>query len=201
MATPQNGRYCNMCKDYRPVSCFTPAQGDTNALQKRNNNICNLHDIQEETTRFCKICDAFSPVSNFPQGTKGYFCRKHRYIATQQKAQMKLRNKPGQREKLRLWRQCFTDRIKFNQPSINIKTHEIQALILKVDPESIGGYLVVPKDPLLPVSPENIQVVTERNRKILMKFITKGDHDAYTTMLAQIVLTQPPAPEKLPCNI
>jgi len=193
MAVPQNGRYCSMCNDYRPVSCFTPtpaaAGGDTNALPKRNDNICNLHDIQQETTRFCKVCDAFSPVSNFPSGKRGYYCRKHRYIATQQKAQMKMRNKPGQIEKSRLWRQCFTDRIKFNQPSIKIKTHEIQALILKVDPQSIGGYVVVPKDPLLPVTPENIQVVTKINRKILMRLITKGDHDAYKEMLSLFVLT------------
>ena len=189
MLTPQNGRYCNMCNDYRPVSCFTPTTGDTSTLPKRKDNVCNLHDIEEEKTRFCKICDAFSLVSNFPMGRRGYFCRKHRYLVTQQKVQMKLRNKPGQREKSSLWRQCFTDRIKFNQPSIIIKTHEIQALILKVDPESIGGYVVVPKDPLLPVTPENIQVVTEKNRKILMKFITKGDYDAYTAMLRQIVLT------------
>jgi len=139
MAIPQNGRYCSMCNDYRPVSCFTPTaaapQGDdTNALPKRNDNICNLHDIQQETTRFCKVCDAFSPVSNFPSGQKGYFCRKHRYIATQKKAHMKFRNKPELIKKKRLWCHCFIDRIKFNQPSIKIKTHEIKALILKSRP-------------------------------------------------------------------
>jgi hypothetical protein len=191
MSAPQNARYCNMCNDYRPVSCFAsiPGEGDTKAHPKRKENVCNLHDIEEETTRFCKTCDAFSPVSNFPPGKRVYLCRKHRYMRSQQKSQMKLRNKPGQRQKTRLWHQCFVDRIKFKQPSIKIKTHEIQALVLKVDPESIGGYLVVPKDPLLPVTPENIQVVTEKNRKILMKFITKGDYDAYTAMLRQIVLT------------
>jgi len=191
MAAPQNGRYCNMCNDYRPISCFAPTtvEGVSTPPPTRKDNICNLHDIPEEKTRFCKVCDAFSPVSNFPQGKKVYLCRKHLYLASQQKAQKKLRSKPGQRQKTRLWHQCFIDRIKFKQPSIKIKIHEIQALILKVDPESVGGYLVVPKDPLLPVTPENIQVVTEKNRKILMKFITKGDYDAYTAMLAQIVLT------------
>jgi len=102
---------------------------------------------------------------------------------------MKLRNKPEQKEKMRLWRQCFSDRIKFNQPSIKIKTNEIEALILKVEPKSTGSYLVVPKDPLLPVSPENIQVVTKQNRKILLKFVTKGDHQAYIAMLLQIAFT------------
>jgi len=52
-----------------------------------------------------------------------------------------------------------------------------------------------------PRRPENTQVVAEQSREIILKFITKGDHDAYTTMLAQIVLTQTPAPEILPCNI
>ena len=193
MAIPQNGRYCSMCNDYRPVSCFAPTQaapqGDTNALPKRNDNICNLHDIQQETTRFCKVCDAFSPVSNFPSGQKGYFCRKHRYFATQQKAQMKMRNKPEHKEKTRLWSQCFTDRIKFNQPSIKIKAHEIAAIVLKFHPESSKGFSVMPKDPLLPISPENIGVVTEENRKILLNFIKKDDHDAYTAMLRQTVLT------------
>ena len=99
---------------------------------------------------------------------------------------MKIRNKPGQRGKMRLWRQCFNDRIKFNQSIIDIKTHEIEALILKVDPKSTGDYLVVPKDPLLTVSPENVQVVTKKNRKKLLKFIAKGDHQAYTAMLLQI---------------
>jgi len=52
-----------------------------------------------------------------------------------------------------------------------------------------------------PRRPENTQVVAQQSREIILKFITKGDHDAYTTMLAQIVLTQTPAPEILPCNI
>ena len=192
MMPAKNARYCNMCNDFRPVACFlpttTPVEDSATVFSQRKANVCNLHDNEEEKERFCKICDEFSPVSNFPLGQKGYFCRKHRYIATQKKAQMKIRNKPGQREKMRLWRQCFNDRIKFNQPFIEIKTHEIEALILKVDPKSTGDYLVVPKDPFLPISPKNIQVVTKQNRKILLKFIAKGDHQAYTAMLLQIAL-------------
>ena len=81
-------------------------QHNATVFSRRKDNVCNLHDNGEEKERFCKICDEFSPVSNFPLGQKGYFCRKHRYIATQKKAQLKIRNKPGQREKMRSWRQC-----------------------------------------------------------------------------------------------
>ena len=101
---------------------------------------------------------------------------------------MKLRNKPGNKEKMRLWSQCFTDRIKFKQPSVNIKAREIAAIVLDFSPESSRGFSVMPRDPLLPISPENIGIVTEENRKILLKFIKKDNHDAYTAMLRQIVL-------------
>ena len=190
---PMQARYCIKCKDFRPLASFPPPLDDDAPgcirVKLMQNSLCNRHEHDdEEKERFCKKCNAFSPVCNFAAGEKSYTCNTHKYLRADKEKNKRHRDQPEQKRKMRPWRLCYNDRIKFKQSCINLKPNDIESLLQKIDPTLQTVCEVVPKDPLLIVSMQNFVVINDCDRNPLLRHIKNKNNQAYANMLPTITL-------------
>ena len=180
-------RFCVKCKDYFPLACFVCNDGTDDAT------LCNRHEPAKKGLRYCRGCDDFVALDLFTKGpTQAFACKKHLTLyGGGREAQHKRMQDVQQKRRIFIWRQCYADRKIFNQATIAIRQHEIEMQVIKINPNPLPGvYAVVPIDCTAIVTPENIAVVSLKERKTLIKLFRANDIEKYTHTVVQIIKLQ-----------
>ena len=97
-----------------------------------------------EGVRFCRVCNAFRPLSMFPKGHRRYTCRPHLWQRIGKKArQAAYRAMPRRKLLASIWTRCWKDvknsRLGLQQGLAHTRTTQAPALALKQ--ADIGGML------------------------------------------------------------
>ena len=141
--------------------------------------------------RFCRFCEDFLPITEFPRGQRRYTCRMHHWERTGRKAKKTLLTKPGKKLLNRIWMQCYKDRVVFGQHRVELTQADIGALIdsdqrarvdsdqrARVDPDNCplrdsepptNELIVLPKDTRKPISRENAMLASKEVRRELLR--------------------------------
>ena len=183
----EKARYCVKCKQFFLVACFLSEDGTDNST------VCNRHESDKNGLRYCRGCNDFVALKLFPKTTKpGFACKAHVSLhGGGQKAKLKQMSDVNKKRRILAWKLCYTDRILFKQEKIAIRQNEIEDEVMKVDPTPLPGvYAVVPIDCTAMVSPQNIAVVTMKERKTLIKLFQANNIDTYAETIGHITKLQ-----------
>jgi len=162
--------------------------------------ICNRHESEKNGLRYCRGCDDFVALHLFPKTTKpGFACKAHVSLhGGGKKAKLKQMTDVNKKRRILAWKLCYTDRIFFKQEKIAIRQNEIEDEVMKVDHNPLPGmYAAVPIDCTAMVSPQNIAVVTMKERKILIKLFQENNIAKYNETIGHIAKNQE-NPDTLP---
>lgn len=96
--------------------------------------------------RFCRICEDFIPITDFPRGQRRYTCRVHQWERNGIKAKKNLLMKPRQKFLARMKNQCDRDCAVFGQPRMELTQADIDSL-LDMDPRMQRLINLVPISP------------------------------------------------------
>ena len=91
----------------------------------------DLHGV-----RFCRVCEDFLPIAEFPRGQRRYTCRAHHkslWERTGRKAKKTLLMKPRKKLLSRMWMQCYKDRAVFGQARVELTQADIDTLLDSMD--------------------------------------------------------------------
>ena len=177
-------RYCSKCKDFVKATLF---KTNTNATLK--SGVCDKHEEVQETEvmRFCRICNDHIPISDFPAGQKRFVCKKHFAIQNSAKCQENRLKIPGKINAERAWNMCYRDSKKFPNINMNLTQQEIIQILLQVDPFFKTRLIILPLNPSIDISKDNVVVLNNIDRKKLMKCVSKGDLRAYSRIVHALV--------------
>jgi len=187
VVSPRKARFCIKCKDYFPVACFVGNDGTDDAT------LCNRHEPAKKGLRYCRGCDDFVALYLFPKTTKpGFACKKHVSLhGGGRKAKLKQMTDVDKKRRILAWKLCYSDRKIFKQKIIAIRQNEIEIEVLKIDSNPLPDvYAAVPIDCTAIVTPDNIAVVSLKERKTLIKLFRAKDIEKYTQNIAQIIKLQ-----------
>jgi hypothetical protein len=186
-ALPAKARFCVKCKDYFPVACFVSDNGTDDAT------LCNRHEPAKNGLRYCRGCNDFVALDLFTKGpTQAFACKKHLTLyGGGREAEHRRMQDVQKKRRIFIWRQCYTDRKIFNQATIAIRQNEIEKKVIKINPNPLPGvYAVVPIDCTAIVTPDNIAVVSLKERKTLIKMFRANETKKYAHTVAQIIKLQ-----------
>jgi len=186
-ALPAKARFCVKCKEYFPVACFVSKDGTDDAT------LCNRHEPAKNGLRYCRGCNDFVALDLFTKGpTQAFACKKHLTLyGGGREAEHRRMQDVQKKRRIFIWRQCYADRKIFNQATIAIRQNEIEKKVIKINPNPLPGvYAVVPIDCTAIVTPDNIAVVSLKERKKLIKMFRANETKKYTHTVAQIIKLQ-----------
>ena len=97
---------------------------------KSSNCRTNLAVIPDlNGVRFCRVCEDFLPITEFPRGQRRYTCKLHLWERTGRKAKKTLLMKPRKKLLSRMWMQCYKDRAVFGQDRVELTQADIDTLL------------------------------------------------------------------------
>ena len=74
---------------------------------KKTTKLAAVPDLNN--VRFCRVCEDFLPVTEFPRGQRRYTCRVHLWERNGRKAKKTLLMKTRKKLLTRMWMQCYRD--------------------------------------------------------------------------------------------
>ena len=173
---------------------------------KKTTKLAAVPDLNN--VRFCRVCEDFLPVTEFPRGQRRYTCRVHLWERNGRKAKKTLLTKPRKKLLTRMWMQCYrdwacrdrdllgydcnNDRVGLTQGDIN-SLLDMETCLQRADGNSVTNsgevnadaiteLAVMPKDLSKPLSKENAMLVSkEERRQMRDKILRDAAHDPATT--------------------
>ena len=136
--------------------------------------------------RWCKSCNCFLNVEEFPVGAKRFECRIHRRPRSkiQRTKMFKDASKLGV---WRMWHRVYLDsKAVFGHQRLGILQEDIKKFCIEAGTEPSTELRVVPTDPLQQISVQNISLVNKIDRIMLAKvWKLSKDPDRYKAVLKQ----------------
>ena len=118
--------------------------------------------------RFCRVCNDFLPITDFPRGQRRFTCRSHLWERIGKKAKKKLLMKPCKRLLARLWMQSYKDRRVFGHSRIALRQADIDTMIDAAEITQAGQLAVIPINPSQILSVGNAVLASKQARRELI---------------------------------
>jgi len=179
--TENEFRYCCKCKDYIDSSRFQNSE---------TLSICNKHTKAIEppdTLRFCRECNNHIPIECFSNGQKRFLCKKHYASRTAAKCRQNRIEIAGKVNAERAWNMCYRDSKRFPTIKMILTQKEILNIWQEANLLSELPFIILPVNPSIDISKDNVIVLDKKNRKMLMKQVKKGDFKAYNRKMQRLV--------------
>jgi hypothetical protein len=131
--------------------------------------------------RFCRVCNQFLPICEFPKGQKRYTCKTHLWMRAGSKARRALfAAKPRKKLLSSIWNNCYKDGRRLARclglDALNLSPRLTQADIGSIDAEAaqisqlgVDQMAVLPINLKAPLSTENAALVTKDERQRLFE--------------------------------
>ena len=131
--------------------------------------------------RFCRVCNEFLPICEFPKGQKRYTCKTHLWMRVGRNATKALMAKPRKRLLTSIWNNCYKDVRRLARclgldalnPAQTLTQTDIGSILdawAALEPERSQlpePMAVVPMNLLEPLSTTNAALVTKDGRQYL----------------------------------
>jgi hypothetical protein len=148
-------------------------------------------DTHRHTRRYCRHCDKFLDITDFPIGPRRYVCRMHMYQRVKVPARLRVQADDKRCSLSKLWDRCRTDSKALGQTRIQLSQREI-AEILKDKGIDLAN-AIVPAKPSTVLSSENFVVVPNEFRRPLIWAHKLGGESLYLSTLAVLQCVDSPA--------
>mmetsp|Transcript_32303 Transcript_32303/g.75210 ORF Transcript_32303/g.75210 Transcript_32303/m.75210 type:complete len:154 (-) Transcript_32303:15-476(-) len=135
--------------------------------------------------RFCRDCNEFKPIGEFPKGKRRYQCRKHVEERCKQ-----WRRKAGVSKKVlaRVWHAAYMDaRAVFQRKVTKLSQADVAKLFAEDGIEPAVSFRALPVDPSAVISADNaILVSMDERRRLVREWATNEDAERYREMVLQL---------------
>ncbi len=144
--------------------------------------------------RFCRQCNEFKPVSEFPAGKRRYQCRKH--VQERCKASRQKQNDGCGSKKAvaRVWHAAYVDaRAVFQRKVTKLSQADVAKLFAEDGVEPSAEFRALPVNPDEAISPHNAILVSKGERRMLVREWTRaaeGDVARYRGVLLKLARRQ-----------